>query len=107
MNAPNVIETVALTKRFGRHRGIEDVSLRIERGEVFGLLGPNGAGKSTAIRCLLGMIKPTSGASTLLGRDSWRERVRAHEDIGLLPSDFAYEEDLTGREVLKFFARLR
>lgn len=107
MAATTVIETDALTKSFGRHRGIEDVSLQIERGEVYGLLGPNGAGKSTAIRLLLGMLKPSSGSCTMFGHDSWHNRVAAHEHIGMLPSDFGYEDDLTGRQVLKLFARLR
>lgn len=107
MPPTTVIETDALTKWFGRHRGIEDVSLRIERGEIYGLLGPNGAGKSTAIRLLLGMLKPSSGSCTMYGHDSWGDRVAAHEHIGMLPSDFGYEDDLTGRQVLKLFARLR
>lgn len=107
MPPTTVIETNALTKWFGRHRGIEDVSLKIERGEVYGLLGPNGAGKSTAIRLLLGMLRPSSGSCTMYGHDSWNDRVAAHEHIGMLPSDFGYEDDLTGRQVLKLFARLR
>ncbi len=107
MQSTTVIETSALTKWFGRHRGAEDVSLRIERGEVYGLLGPNGAGKSTVIRLLLGMLRPTSGSCSLAGHDSWGDRVRGHEHIGVLPSEFAYEDDLTGRQVLRLFARLR
>ncbi|MGB0889418.1 MAG: ABC transporter ATP-binding protein [Solirubrobacterales bacterium] len=107
MQPTTVIETNDLTKWFGRHRGVEDVSLRVERGEVYGLLGPNGAGKSTVIRLLLGMLRPTSGSCSLAGHDSWGDRVRSHEHIGVLPSDFAYEDDLTGRQVLRLFARLR
>lgn len=102
-----VIETDSLTKWFGRHRGIEDVSLSVERGEVYGLLGPNGAGKSTAIRLLLGLIRPTGGTGTVLGFDTWARRREVHRRVGVLPSEFAYEDGLTGRQVIEFFARLR
>lgn len=102
-----VIETDGLTKWFGKHRGIEDVSLAVDRGEVFGLLGPNGAGKSTAIRLLLGLIKPSGGSGSVLGLDVWRQRRQVHREVGVLPSEFAYEDDLTGRQVIEFFAKLR
>jgi ABC-2 type transport system ATP-binding protein len=103
----SVIETRELTKRFGSHRGIEGITLRVEPGEVFGLLGPNGAGKSTLIRCLLGLIRPTSGSCSVFGADSWRQRVQAHRRLGVLPSDFAYEPSMTGRQVVELFGRLR
>lgn len=102
-----VIQTNALTKRFGNSRGIQDVTLDIERGEIFGLLGPNGAGKSTTLRCLLGLLRPTSGRCSIFDHDAWHDRVEAHRHIGVLPSDFAYEKELTGRQVLQLFARLR
>lgn len=102
-----VIEASGLTKWFGKHRGIEDVVLSVERGEVYGLLGPNGAGKSTAIRLLLGLIKPSGGTGSVFGLDVWAQRRAVHERVGVLPSDFAYEDDLTGRQVIEFFARLR
>lgn len=107
MPSTTVIETNALTKRFGSSRGIEDVTLEIERGEIFGLLGPNGAGKSTTLRCLLGLLKPTSGSCSIFDHDAWHDRVEAHRHIGVLPSDFAYEKELTGRQVIGLFARLR
>lgn len=107
MHPEQVIATDSLSKWFGPHCGVDDVTLSVQRGEVFGLLGPNGAGKSTAIRLLLGMLKPTSGSCSIAGHDSWRDRVRAHDHVGVLPSDFAYEDDLTGRQVLKLFSRLR
>lgn len=107
MNTAAAIETRGLTKWFGRHRGIEDVTLDVERGEVFGLLGPNGAGKSTAIRLLLGLIRASSGESRVLELDAWRRRRAIHRRVGLLPSDFAYEDSLTGREAITFFGRLR
>ncbi|MBJ7458435.1 MAG: ABC transporter ATP-binding protein [Thermoleophilaceae bacterium] len=107
MSPETVIQTRGLTKSFGSSRAIEDVTLDIERGEVFGLLGPNGAGKSTTLRCLLGLLKPTSGTCSIFEHDAWHDRVEAHRHIGVLPSDFAYEKELTGRKVLQLFARLR
>jgi ABC-2 type transport system ATP-binding protein len=76
------IETVRLTKRYGRARGIDDVSLAIEPGEVFGFLGPNGAGKTTTIRTLLGLLLPTGGTARILGADVTREGVRARALTG-------------------------
>jgi ABC-2 type transport system ATP-binding protein len=102
-----VIETRELTKRYGRERGIESLSLRVEAGEVFGFLGPNGAGKTTTIRTLLDLLHPTSGSARLFGLDSHRNSVAIRARVGNLPGDFAYDERLTGRELLEFFAALR
>jgi beta-exotoxin I transport system ATP-binding protein len=104
---PAVIETVSLTKRYGDARGIEDVSLEVESGEVFGFLGPNGAGKTTTIRTLLDLLHPTSGSAHLFGLDSRRDSSAIHARLGNLPGDFSYDERLTGRELLEFFAELR
>ena len=68
--ATAVIETAGLTKYYGGIRGIEDVELRVDRGEVFGYLGPNGAGKTTTIRLLLDLIRPTRGSATIAGFDT-------------------------------------
>ena len=65
----NVIETKELTKFYGSSRGIVDVTLTVKEGDLFGFIGPNGAGKSTLIRTLLGLISPTSGSATVLGKD--------------------------------------
>lgn len=70
------IEVKHLQKYYGKHMGVEDVSLRVEKGEIFGFLGSNGAGKSTTIRCLLGLIRPSRGEITLLGK---KDTVLAHE----------------------------
>lgn len=104
---PAVIETDELTKRYGRARGIEGVSMRVEAGEVFGFLGPNGAGKTTTIRTLLDLLHPTSGRARLFGLDSHDDRLSVHARLGNLPGDFAYDERLTGREILTFFAEVR
>ena len=73
MSAP--IEVLALTKAFGRNRGIEDVSFTVQQGEVFGFLGPNGAGKSTTIRLILGLYHPTAGLVRVQGRDPTSDPV--------------------------------
>ena len=105
MNA--VIQTDRLCKGYGSARGIADLSLTVERGEVFGFLGPNGAGKTTTIRTLLDLLHPTSGTARVFGLDSRRDSRAIRARLGNLPGDFAYDERMTGRELLTFFARLR
>ncbi len=102
-----VIETDGLTKRYGRERGIEDVSMTVEPGEVFGFLGPNGAGKTTTIRTLLDLQRPTSGGARVFGLDSHRDSVEIHGRIGNLPGEFAADPRLTGRELVTFLAAIR
>src|SRR5262245_23219357 len=104
----DVIETRQLTKRYGANRGIDEISLTVRPGEVFGLLGPNGAGKTTLIRTLLDLQHPTSGSAAILGLDSRRDSVAIRRRIGNLPGDFAYgPPTLTGRALLGLFAALR
>jgi ABC-2 type transport system ATP-binding protein len=102
-----VIETRSLTKRYGTARGIEDVSISVQPGEVFGLLGPNGAGKTTMIRTLLDLQRPTSGTASVFGLDSRRESLAIHARLGNLPGDFTCEKRTTGRELLAFCAAVR
>ena len=104
---PDVIETDGLTKRYGRRRGIEDVTFAVREGEVFGFLGPNGSGKTTTIRLLLGFLRPTSGRATLLGFDAWREAPAAHARLAYVGSDPAYLGELTAGAQLDYMARLR
>ena len=102
------IETEKLTKAYGRKaRGIEDVDLAVEEGEVFGFLGPNGAGKTTTVRTLLGFLKPTGGRGEVFGLDIGRESVKIRANVGNLPGEFALEDKMTGEGLLRFFARLR
>ena len=103
----DVIETSRLTKRYGAARGIEDVSLTVRQGEIFGFLGPNGAGKTTTIRTLLDLLHPTSGSARLFGMDSHRERARVHARLGNLAGEFAVDPRWSGREVVAFVAGLR
>ena len=102
-----VIQTDKLTKQYGVHRGIVDVDLMVEQGEVFGFLGPNGAGKTTAIRTLLDLIRPTSGKAFVFGIESTVDPVAIHRRIGYLPGEFALYDRLTGRQTLTYFANLR
>jgi ABC-2 type transport system ATP-binding protein len=101
------IETEALTKFYGRQRGVEDLTLGVGPGEVFGFLGPNGAGKTTTIRLLMDLIRPTSGTIRVLGYDLRRDAVPARRRIGYLPGDLELYRDMSGRELLAFFASLR
>ncbi len=102
-----VIETDRLTKRYGGSRGIDDVSIGVEQGEVYGFLGPNGAGKTTTIRTLLDLLHPTSGSARLFGLDSRRESREIRSRLGNLPGDFTCDPALTGREFLGFCAEAR
>ena len=102
-----VIHTDRLTKRYGRGRGIEAVSMSVRAGEVFGFLGPNGAGKTTTIRTVLDLLHPTRGSARVFGLDSRRDRPAIHARLGNLPGDFGYDDRLTGREIVAYFAKLR
>lgn len=95
-----------LTKDFGRKRAVDDVSMEIYPGEVFGFLGPNGAGKSTTIRQVMDFINPTSGYATLLGADNRAVRVAKHSEVGYLAGDLAVHENMTGRALIKYLTRL-
>jgi len=105
--APPVIETHTLTRSFGPHRGIVDVDLRVEQGEVFGFLGPNGAGKSTTIRILMGLYHASSGTAQVLGLDPLRDAVEVHRRTGYLPGELAVYPRVTGREILDRFGSAR
>jgi ABC-2 type transport system ATP-binding protein len=102
-----VIETQGLTKLYGKARGIDDVTMSVAPGEVFGFLGPNGAGKTTTIRTLLDLIHPSSGSARIFGLDSRRESVAIRARLGNLPGDFGYGREATGREALALLAKLR
>ena len=101
------IETDRLNKFYGEHRGIEDLTMTVEPGEVFGFLGPNGAGKTTTIRTLLDLLHPTAGSARLFGLDSRHDSVAIRRRLGNLPGDFGYGKAATGREAVSLLARLR
>ena len=102
-----VIETQKLTKSYGAHRGIDDVDLVVDEGEVFGFLGPNGAGKTTTIRTLLDHIRPTHGQAFVFGIETTADPVAIHRRIGYLPGEFALYDKLTGGQTIDYFANLR
>ena len=99
-----VIETLGLRKEFGAKTAVEDLSLIVRRGEVFGFLGPNGAGKTTSLKMLLGLVAPTSGSGRVLGAPLGDRAIRAR--LGFLPEHFRFQDWLTGRELLRFHAQL-
>lgn len=101
------IELCALTKRYGKARGVSDLTFDVAAGEFFGFIGPNGAGKSTTIRSLVGLLRPTSGACRIFGEDCWSESRKVHARIGYLPSENAFYPGMNVKEVLKLSARLR
>lgn len=99
------IETVHLKKYYGKSRGIEDISLRVEQGEIFGFIGPNGAGKSTTIRTLLNFVFPTAGTARVLGHDIVTESREIREKVGYLPGETGYYDELTVDGLLDYNAR--
>jgi ABC-2 type transport system ATP-binding protein len=107
MDETLVIETQSLTKTYGKARGIADLNLRVQRGEIFGFLGPNGAGKTTTLRTLLDIIHPTRGSASVLGMDPQKEGIAVRRTVGYLPGDLALYPDLTGDEVLEYSSHLR
>jgi ABC-2 type transport system ATP-binding protein len=120
----DAIVTSGLTKRYGRGprnptpgiagwrpaatqiRALEDLSIEVHEGEIFGFLGPNGAGKSTTIRLLLGFLRPTAGSATVLGLDAVRDSVAVRRRIGYLPGGIALYDTLTGVALLDYLADL-
>lgn len=95
-----------LTKRFGDKTAVEDVSLQLPRGQVWGFLGPNGSGKTTTIRMICGLLRPSSGEGTCLGFDILRDSEKIKQHIGYMTQKFSFWGDLTIRENLEFVARL-
>lgn len=99
-----MIKTEALTKFYGKARGISQIDLAIDEGEIFGFIGPNGAGKSTLIRILLGIIYPTSGNAFINGMDCVKESKAVKQFLGYTPSEVNYYDDMTVEELLRYSA---
>jgi ABC-2 type transport system ATP-binding protein len=100
------IQTTNLTKTYGKFRGIENVSLTVEVGEIFGFIGPNGAGKSTTIRTLLSLIRPTSGSAQILGKDCIKDAAEIAKSVAYLPSEPSYYDTMRVKEFLNYAAAL-
>ena len=97
-----IIKTDKLSKYFGKARGIVDVSMSVDEGEIYGFIGPNGAGKSTTIRTLLGLIHPSGGSAEIFGKDITKFGPEINEEIGYLPSEVYYYDDMKAYELLKY-----
>ena len=93
-----------LSKFYGQVKGIENVSLTVNKGEIFGFIGPNGAGKSTTIRTVLGLLKPTSGSVTIFGQDALKNGAEVRKKIGYLPSEVFYYENMKAKDLLTYSA---
>jgi ABC-2 type transport system ATP-binding protein len=100
----SIIEVANLTKYYGKARGIVDVSVSVEAGEIFGFIGPNGAGKSTTIRLLLSLIHPSSGSARVFGKDVVTHGPEIRRDIGYLPSEVYYYEGMKVIDLLNYSA---
>ena len=102
----NIVKIEGLTKKFGDITAVDNISLNIEEGEIYGLLGPNGAGKSTIINILCGLLAMDKGKIEILGKDLEKSSTHAKQNIGVVPQEIAIYEDLTAYENVNFFASL-
>ena len=102
-----IIDVEKLTKSYGSKRGITDVSFHVEEGEVFGFLGPNGAGKTTTIRTLMALLRADSGKARIAGLDSWDKSLEIKRIVGYMPGEPALDPNLSGGQILEYFAHLR
>jgi len=101
-----IIEAEKLTKKYGIQAAVNNLTLQIQVGEVFGFLGPNGAGKTTTLLMFLGLTEPTSGKVRVIGFDPAREPLRVKEKVGYLPENVGFYDDMDARQNLRFIARL-
>ena len=102
-----VIEIEQLTKNYGKHRGVQDVSFTVEQGDIVGFLGPNGAGKSTTIRSMLGLIQYESGTVRILGKDLKQEKEAILQEVGYMPSEAMFYPNMRVKDVIKMAADIR
>jgi len=106
MAAQPVIETHQLTKRYGTTTAVDELSLTIKAGEIFGFLGPNGSGKTTTLLMLLGLTEATSGSAQVAGFNPTKEAIKVKRIVGYIPENIGFYEDMNGIENLRFIARL-
>lgn len=105
MNEQSIVLN-GLTKNYGKHRGINNLSFSVNKGEIFGFIGPNGAGKSTTIRTLMGLIRPTAGSATIFGLDCQTQAHVIAKNLGYLPSEDSYYENMKVHDLLQYTADL-
>ncbi len=103
----NAIEMRGLTRWYGKRRGVTDLDVTVEEGEVFGFLGPNGAGKTTTIRMLLGLIRPSAGTASIRGLDAWHDAPAVHGQMAHLGSDPGYLGEMSAARLLDHLGALR
>lgn len=99
------IETEELTKYYGKDRGIIDINLKINEGEIFGFIGPNGSGKTTTIRLFLSLLFPTSGSGKIFNYDIAKDGPRIKKIVGFIPTEVNYYENMTVKELIEYSAR--
>ncbi len=101
------IKIEGLVKSYGKTQALFGVDLEVKRGEIYGFLGPNGAGKTTAIRCMLDLIRPQGGTISVLGMNPQEEPEAIKTRVGYLPGELHVDENMTARQVFRYFNRLR
>lgn len=101
-----VIQVDELTKYYGKQKGVEKLSFHVEEGDIYGFIGPNGAGKSTTIRTLMALIHPDEGSALMLGKDCIKYAAEISKDIGYLPAEMGFYENMKVWELLKYTADL-
>lgn len=106
MRGQMIVETEDLTKKYGARTAVDRLNIQIEEGEIFGFLGPNGAGKTTTLLMFLGLTEPTSGRAKVLGFDPTREPFKVKEQVGYLPENVGFYDDMDARQNLRYIARL-
>jgi len=103
----SILKVNNVTKQFGKFTALDNISLEINKGEIYGFIGPNGAGKTTTIRVLLGILQATSGTATIFDKDVWKDAVEIHKKISYVPGDVNLWDNLTGGEVIDLFVKLQ
>ena len=102
-----MIDVNNLSKRYGRHTAVSDISFKVGKGKIIGFLGPNGAGKTTTLRMLTGYLPPTSGSAEVAGHDIFRDSIGARRKIGYMPENVPLYDEMRVREYLRYRARLK
>ncbi|MEA3200428.1 MAG: type transport system ATP-binding protein [Thermoplasmata archaeon] len=102
-----ILETQGLVKTYRGVRAVDDVTLSVQKGEIYGFLGPNGAGKTTTLRMLMGLARPDAGSVRVRGVDPLADPAAAHAGLGFLPETLSFYKTLSGRQTLRFFAEIK